>query len=249
MRPAYSDGALVGPNLTLLALIETPPPASGWPQRSRCSSPSTPPRVRPVTATETRPFPSGPDSANRPSRGAVNGGASDNAVGATVVVDPVFAEASNVVGRAGAPRPARAIRPVAEPDERAQRQGDCRRSHPEPQRESSACGRGDAPERRCNNRNRASSTSQRRRQPEADSLFSSEPSWLWVPGYAGPLDDLVERIHRRIEQFAGEAGVERPFVEIELFDGVRYTVESLSPEPGTVSSRSVPTRARMCRRS
>jgi hypothetical protein len=55
---------------------------------------------------------------------------------------------------------------------------------------------------------------------------------LWVPGYAGPLDDLVERIHRRIEQFAGEAGVERPFVEIELFDGVRYTVESLSPEPG-----------------
>jgi hypothetical protein len=24
---------------------------------------------------------------------------------------------------------------------------------------------------------------------------------LWVPGYAGPADDLVERIHRRIEQF------------------------------------------------
>jgi hypothetical protein len=55
---------------------------------------------------------------------------------------------------------------------------------------------------------------------------------LWVPGYAGPLDDLIERIHRRIEQFAGETRVERPFVEIELIDGVRYTVESLSPEPG-----------------
>ena len=32
---------------------------------------------------------------------------------------------------------------------------------------------------------------------------------LWVPGFAGPLDDLVDRIHRRIEQFAEEAGVEQ----------------------------------------
>jgi hypothetical protein len=55
---------------------------------------------------------------------------------------------------------------------------------------------------------------------------------LWVPGFAGPLDDLIDRIHRRIEQFAGEAGVEQAFVEIELVDGVRYVVESLSPEPG-----------------
>jgi hypothetical protein len=58
------------------------------------------------------------------------------------------------------------------------------------------------------------------------------PPELWVPGFAGPLDDLIDRIHRRIEQFAGEAGVEQASVEIELFDGVRYTVESLSPEPG-----------------
>ena len=55
---------------------------------------------------------------------------------------------------------------------------------------------------------------------------------LWVPGFAGPLDDLVERIHRRIEQFAEEAGVESAFVEIELVDGVRYAVESLTAEPG-----------------
>jgi hypothetical protein len=55
---------------------------------------------------------------------------------------------------------------------------------------------------------------------------------LWVPGFAGPLDDLVERIHRRIEQFAEEAGVESTFVEVELVDGVRYAVESLAPEPG-----------------
>jgi hypothetical protein len=55
---------------------------------------------------------------------------------------------------------------------------------------------------------------------------------LWVPGFAGPLDDLVERIHRRIEQFSGEAGVEQAAVEIELLDGARYSVESLSAEPG-----------------
>jgi hypothetical protein len=55
---------------------------------------------------------------------------------------------------------------------------------------------------------------------------------LWVPGFAGPLDDLIERVHRRIEQFAREAGVERAFVEVELADGARYSVESLTAEPG-----------------
>ena len=55
---------------------------------------------------------------------------------------------------------------------------------------------------------------------------------LWIPGFAGPLDDLVNRIHRRIEQFASESGVEQPAVEIELAGGTRYTIESLSAEPG-----------------
>jgi len=55
---------------------------------------------------------------------------------------------------------------------------------------------------------------------------------LWVPGYAGPADGLVERIHRRIEQFAQEHDVEQASVEVELADGVRYAVESLAPEPG-----------------
>lgn len=55
---------------------------------------------------------------------------------------------------------------------------------------------------------------------------------LWVPGFAGPLDDLVDRIHRRIEQYAQETGVEQAFVEVELIDGVRYKVESLAAEPG-----------------
>jgi hypothetical protein len=55
---------------------------------------------------------------------------------------------------------------------------------------------------------------------------------LWIPGFAGPLDDLVDRIHRRIEQFAAEHEVERAHVEIELADGATYAVESLSAEPG-----------------
>ncbi|HZT45832.1 MAG TPA: hypothetical protein VFA24_06595 [Gaiellaceae bacterium] len=55
---------------------------------------------------------------------------------------------------------------------------------------------------------------------------------LWVPGFAGPLDDLVDRIHRRIEQFAEEAKVARAVVEVELADGARYSIESLHAEPG-----------------
>ncbi len=62
--------------------------------------------------------------------------------------------------------------------------------------------------------------------------LSVVPPDLWVPGYAGPIDDLIDRIHRRIAQFAEEAGVERAFVEIELADGVRYEVEAFTPEPG-----------------
>ena len=55
---------------------------------------------------------------------------------------------------------------------------------------------------------------------------------LWVPGFAGPLDDLVNRIHRRIEEFAKDEGVEQAYVEVELVDGVRYAVQSLTAEPG-----------------
>jgi hypothetical protein len=55
---------------------------------------------------------------------------------------------------------------------------------------------------------------------------------VWVPGFAGPLDDLVERIHRRIEQFAEEAEVEQAYVEVEFSDGARYAIESLSAAPG-----------------
>ena len=49
---------------------------------------------------------------------------------------------------------------------------------------------------------------------------------------AGPLEDLVKRIHRRIETFGEEHGVAEPAVTIELFDGSLHRLRSLSAEPG-----------------
>jgi hypothetical protein len=54
---------------------------------------------------------------------------------------------------------------------------------------------------------------------------------LWAPS-KDPLDDLVTRIHREIEGFAADAGVEQAFVEVELADGLRFALESLAAEPG-----------------
>ncbi len=51
-----------------------------------------------------------------------------------------------------------------------------------------------------------------------------------MPGAAGPLEELVERVHRQIEQFAADYG--DAAVEVELVDGSRFELESLSPEPG-----------------
>jgi hypothetical protein len=56
---------------------------------------------------------------------------------------------------------------------------------------------------------------------------------LWVPGAAEPsLDDFVSRIHRQIEAYTATHSAERSHVEIELADGERLTLRSLSPEPG-----------------
>jgi hypothetical protein len=49
---------------------------------------------------------------------------------------------------------------------------------------------------------------------------------------AGPLDDLVGRIHRRIEAFAAEHGLEQAMVEVELADGALLRLARLSPDPG-----------------
>jgi hypothetical protein len=56
---------------------------------------------------------------------------------------------------------------------------------------------------------------------------------LWVPGAAEPsLDDLVDRIHRQIEHYTSTHRAERSHVEVELADGERLTLRSISAEPG-----------------
>ncbi|HEY7795824.1 MAG TPA: hypothetical protein VIA10_17600 [Gaiellaceae bacterium] len=55
---------------------------------------------------------------------------------------------------------------------------------------------------------------------------------VWTPGTTGPLDDLVGRIHRRIEAFASEHGLDQAMVEVELSDGALLRLSSISPEPG-----------------
>lgn len=49
---------------------------------------------------------------------------------------------------------------------------------------------------------------------------------------AGPLEDLVARIHRRIGAFAEEHGLDQAMVEVELADGALLRLASLSAEPG-----------------
>ena len=55
---------------------------------------------------------------------------------------------------------------------------------------------------------------------------------LWTPGTSGPLDELVERIVRRIEAFRTEHGLEQAGVSVELADGSLHRLASLSAEPG-----------------
>ena len=55
---------------------------------------------------------------------------------------------------------------------------------------------------------------------------------LWIPGAAGPLDQLVERLHRRIAEFAQKHGLDEAAVEVELSGGALIPVASISAEPG-----------------
>jgi hypothetical protein len=49
---------------------------------------------------------------------------------------------------------------------------------------------------------------------------------------AGPLEDLVGRIHRRVGEFATEHGFEQAMVEAELSDGSLLRLARISAEPG-----------------
>ena len=56
---------------------------------------------------------------------------------------------------------------------------------------------------------------------------------LWVPGAAEPsLDAFVYRVHRQIERYTATHSADLTHVEVELGDGERLTLRSLSPEPG-----------------
>jgi hypothetical protein len=57
-------------------------------------------------------------------------------------------------------------------------------------------------------------------------------SELWVPGGALDIDDFVRRIHRQIARFAEAHGLEQAMVEVELRDGSRHVLDTISPEPG-----------------
>ncbi len=56
---------------------------------------------------------------------------------------------------------------------------------------------------------------------------------LWVPGVAEPsLEEFVARVHRQIERYTSTHSSDRSHVEVELSDGERLTLRSLSSEPG-----------------
>ena len=73
-----------------------------------------------------------------------------------------------------------------------------------------------------------------RSRPSSASRVSVVPE-LWTPGMAGPLEDLVNRIHRRIEAFASEHGLEQAMVEVELATARCCGWSRSPPSPATAS--------------
>src|SRR4029450_12131088 len=55
---------------------------------------------------------------------------------------------------------------------------------------------------------------------------------LWLPGAAGPPDQLGERLQRRVAEFARKHDLKEAAVEVELSDGALISVSEISPEPG-----------------
>ena len=49
---------------------------------------------------------------------------------------------------------------------------------------------------------------------------------------AGPLDELVQRILRRVDAFKADHGLEEAEVSVELVDGSLYRLKTISSEPG-----------------
>ena len=57
-------------------------------------------------------------------------------------------------------------------------------------------------------------------------------SSVWMPGVAGPLDELVVRLRSLVEAFAQEHGLEQAEVRVELVDGRELVVSAISSDPG-----------------
>jgi hypothetical protein len=57
-------------------------------------------------------------------------------------------------------------------------------------------------------------------------------SEVWLPGGALDIDDFVRRIHQQIARFAEAHGLEQAMAEVELRDGSRHVLDTISPEPG-----------------
>jgi hypothetical protein len=57
-------------------------------------------------------------------------------------------------------------------------------------------------------------------------------SELWLPGGALDLDEFVRRVHQQIARFAETHGLAQAMVEVELRDGARHVLDTISPEPG-----------------
>jgi hypothetical protein len=58
---------------------------------------------------------------------------------------------------------------------------------------------------------------------------------LWLPGVAPApqsLSNFVERVHDRIERYTAGHAAEQTEVVMQLADGERVSLQSLSPEPG-----------------
>ena len=67
--------------------------------------------------------------------------------------------------------------------------------------------------------------------------------YIWTPGHAGPLDELVARITGMVTAFAQEHGLEQAEVRLELYDGSRYVLAAATAEPGFGFFSFVPHRA------
>ena len=55
---------------------------------------------------------------------------------------------------------------------------------------------------------------------------------IWTPGAAGPLVEFVGRVTRMVAEFAQEHALEQAEVRLELVDGSRHVLATVSAEPG-----------------